>query len=276
MKPSNFVTRTFTAIVFVVLMVGSVLAGPFYFAALMLIAFALGAIEFYKLVDKNISLRLKSTGIITGALVFTIIFLTNAQVIPTQIIWVLPILVFIPVIIVLFSDGSHHFSSLAAILSGIILLAVPFSLFASITLFDPKPGSIAGKELIIIYFIILWVYDAAAYIIGSLFGKRKLHELISPSKTWEGFIGGLICSVGISVAISYHHNEISLQKGIVFALLIAIFGTIGDLSESMLKRKAGVKDSGTLLPGHGGILDRFDGVLISAPVVYLYLVLILN
>jgi len=276
MKPSNFVTRTITAIIFAALMIGSVLAGSYAFAALMMIAFILGAIEFYNLVDKDIGIKLKFTGIVTGALVFTIVFLNNAEIIPSANLWLLPVLMFFPVTIMLFSNGSHNFSSLGAILSGIILLAIPFSLFASIMLLGSKMSTIAGKELIIFYFIILWVFDTAAYIIGSLIGKRKLFERISPSKTWEGTIGGLICCLGVALAISYFYDETLIPHAIVFTLLIVVFGTIGDLAESMLKRHAGVKDSGALLPGHGGILDRFDGVLISAPAVYFYLVLISN
>lgn len=276
MKPSNFVTRTITAIIFAALMIGSVLAGSYVFAALMMIAFILGAIEFYNLVDKNIGIKLKFTGIVSGALVFTIVFLNNAEIIPGAILWLLPVLMFFPVIITLFSKHSHNFSSLGAILSGIILLAIPFSLFASIMLLGSKMSTIAGKEFIIFYFIILWVFDTAAYIIGSLVGKRKLFERISPSKTWEGTIGGLICCLGVALAISYFHDETLIPHPIVFTLLIVVFGTIGDLTESMLKRYAGVKDSGNILPGHGGILDRFDGVLMSAPAVYFYLVLISN
>lgn len=276
MKPANFITRTLTAIFFAVLMIGSVLAGSHYFAALMLVVFILGSLEFYNLVSKNIGIWSKFTGILSGAIIFAIVFLVNTDTIPGKFAWSLPVLLFAPVIFTLFKKENNSQNAIGTSLTAIVLLAVPLSLFASIMLLGSKLNKLEGNELIIIYLIILWVFDSTAYIIGSLIGRRKLFERISPSKTWEGTIGGLICSMGIAWGVSLYFVEIALWHWMSITLLIVVFGTIGDLAESMLKRKAGVKDSGTLLPGHGGILDRFDAVLISAPAVYLYLIIILN
>jgi phosphatidate cytidylyltransferase len=110
-----------------------------------------------------------------------------------------------------------------------------------------------------------------AYVCGMLFGKRKLLERISPKKTWEGAVGGLLFAMLAAYIVSIFYKELSLTHWLTLAAIISIFGTLGDLSESMLKRSIGVKDSGNILPGHGGLLDRFDALFLAIPAVYLYL-----
>jgi phosphatidate cytidylyltransferase len=121
----------------------------------------------------------------------------------------------------------------------------------------------------------LWANDTGAYLFGMKFGKRKLFERHSPKKSWEGFFGGMFTSVLVAVGLSFIFTENVAIIWVGMAILIASFGTLGDLVESMLKRSLDTKDSGGLLPGHGGLLDRFDGLLLAAPVVYAYLYLIL-
>lgn len=128
-----------------------------------------------------------------------------------------------------------------------------------------------NHELLIGFFILNWTSDTGAYLVGSAIGKNKLLERISPKKTIEGSLGGLIFAISIAYLISMAFNQVSLLDWIIISILIVVFGTSGDLFESMIKRKAEVKDSGKLIPGHGGILDRFDSILFSAPVVFVYL-----
>ena len=135
-----------------------------------------------------------------------------------------------------------------------------------------KPES--SYELLLGYFIILWIYDSAAYLLGSRFGKHKLVSGISPNKSWEGLLGGFIFGLAASIGVSYFFNIYSLKDWFIIALILIITGTLGDLFESVIKRNLGVKDTGNILPGHGGILDRFDAVLFSAPFVYFYVYLI--
>jgi len=116
-------------------------------------------------------------------------------------------------------------------------------------------------------FVILWTHDTFAYLCGSLFGKHPLYRKISPKKTWEGSIGGFGFALVSAYIISIFLPELELWQWLAIAFVIAVFGTIGDLIESLLKRRASVKDSGKLLPGHGGILDRFDSVLFVSPIV---------
>ena len=124
-------------------------------------------------------------------------------------------------------------------------------------------------------FIIIWLDDTLAYCAGSLFGRHKLCERISPKKTWEGFIIAMVLTVAASVSFSYigfFTDAViwSPLKWMGFALVVVLFGTLGDLVESMIKRSCGVKDSGNILPGHGGVLDRFDSILMAVPAAVLY------
>jgi phosphatidate cytidylyltransferase len=131
---------------------------------------------------------------------------------------------------------------------------------------------ISGEERfgILFFFILLWTNDSMAYVTGRLLGRHKLWERISPKKTWEGFFGGVIFAMIVSY-LAHARLGLNLIDALSFAFLVGVFGTLGDLLESSLKRKVGVKDSGSILPGHGGILDRFDGVMLAAPMVFFYL-----
>jgi phosphatidate cytidylyltransferase len=130
-----------------------------------------------------------------------------------------------------------------------------------------------NHEITLGFMFLLWANDSGAYLIGMSLGKNKLFERISPKKSWEGFFGGLVVAIGVAVLCSLFFTTLAVQHWIVMAILVTLFGTFGDLVESMFKRSMNVKDSGKLLPGHGGFLDRFDGLLIAAPMVYSYLVL---
>jgi phosphatidate cytidylyltransferase len=128
-----------------------------------------------------------------------------------------------------------------------------------------------SKVLGIIFFI--WINDTGAYLVGSFIGKHKMYERISPGKTWEGTVGGIVLAFAFSFIMVRIFPQLELKHWMVIAVLVGIFGTLGDLVESMLKRLAGVKDSGNIMPGHGGVLDRFDSLFFVTPFVYCYLLL---
>ena len=127
------------------------------------------------------------------------------------------------------------------------------------------------------FFILIWMADTAAYVFGSLLGRHKLAPSISPGKTWEGFLCSCVFTVGLAIGLSYipffQSAGLKLWHWIVVALLTEVFGLMGDLLESMFKRKAGVKDSGNIIPGHGGVLDRLDSILLATIPVYLFCLL---
>jgi phosphatidate cytidylyltransferase len=158
-------------------------------------------------------------------------------------------------------------------LTALVYIALPFSLF-SLVLYD-KTGVYNGN-LLLSMMVLLWCTDVGAYLLGSTLGQMNNHRLflsISPKKSWEGFFGGLILAVAGAVALRYLGLlDLSLCDAIVLGIIICIFGVVGDLVESQLKRNFGVKDSGSIMPGHGGMLDRFDGALLAFPVAIIYLI----
>ncbi len=168
----------------------------------------------------------------------------------------------------LFSKGSETNSDrLSKVTFSFIYLFLPTSLAISIAYID----GIWQPEYLLGLFIILWANDTAAFLTGKKFGKHKLIERLSPKKSIEGFVGGLIGSLLVGFALSKFWPIMSTIEWIIFSAIVAIFGSIGDLFQSSLKRSAGVKDSGNIIPGHGGILDRLDSFLFSVPIVYFYL-----
>ncbi len=155
---------------------------------------------------------------------------------------------------------------LGGILTAMLLVAVPFGLMPYFFSFGPW--------MFIGFMILLWTNDTGAYLVGRAIGRTKLLPAASPKKTIEGLVGGIALTLGVAWAIGTFHHELRLHQWIIVGGIISITSTIGDLLESAFKRARGVKDSGTLLPGHGGILDRFDGFLLAVPAVLIYLFLI--
>jgi phosphatidate cytidylyltransferase len=127
------------------------------------------------------------------------------------------------------------------------------------------------RVLGMIFFI--WINDTGAYLVGSFIGKHKLYEKISPNKTWEGTLGGAVLAMGLSYVVYLIFPQLAYIHWFIISIIVSVFGTFGDLVESMLKRMAGVKDSGKLMPGHGGVLDRFDSLFFATPFVFCYLAL---
>jgi len=155
---------------------------------------------------------------------------------------------------------------------GIIYAIIPFTFFYALGFL----GNSFNFHVPLAFLIMLWSNDTGAYLSGYFFGRTKLFERHSPKKTWEGFVGGVLIAALAGYILSNFYHELSWDKWVIMAVLIGCFGTLGDLVESMFKRSINIKDSGGILPGHGGLLDRFDGLLLSAPIVYAYLYLITN
>jgi phosphatidate cytidylyltransferase len=149
----------------------------------------------------------------------------------------------------------------------------PFSAFSRTGLNSilPHDKIIFSPGIIIGFFILIWANDTGAYLTGMSFGSHKLMERISPKKTWEGLIGGIIIASVVAWFLSGWLGVVDKIHWVVIALIVSFAGTYGDLVESMLKRSTGVKDSGTIMPGHGGFLDRFDSTIVSFPLVYLFI-----
>ena len=168
--------------------------------------------------------------------------------------------------IVLWPTHGQPFANIGATLIGLFYISLPMALL-NVLAFTPAKGFTPGRVFLLILFI--WAADTGAYFAGKNFGKHKLAPSISPGKTWEGWAGGALLALATGWGAGYFVPDIPLGHRLVAAGVVAVFGPLGDLAESMLKRSAGVKDSGTFLPGHGGLLDRFDAFLLVLPVLAL-------
>ncbi len=269
--PENLARRTITAIFFGLVMIGSMLSGIWFFGLVMLGVSIIALLEFYSLVSQTGLRPQVFPGSFFGLSVFLVIVFTASGIIPLPWIWIVlctPIFIFITE---LFRNQAYPFQNAGVTILGIIYVTVPFSLLTLLHGYGSKAGCGNSGWLVLSLFIILWVFDSFAYFTGSALGKRKLFERISPKKTWEGIAGGMIFGLLTAWILSSIFTSIALMHWIAISLIIMTFGTLGDLAESMLKRSVGVKDSGNLLPGHGGILDRFDAMLFAAPLLYLYM-----
>lgn len=244
-----------------------------YFAIFLIISF-FSLWEFYKLVGLDGMLPQKTFGMLCGVVIFCLSFFIEAGFISYRYYFLIfPLVSFVYMIKLYKKFERKPFVNIAFTFLGIFYVVVPFTLL-NIAAFE---NGAYNYQVMFGCLFILWASDTGAYFAGTLFGKRKLFERISPKKSWEGFFGGALLAMSFAVALPYFFNSIaepstlSLVNWIIIGLIIIIGGTFGDLVESLLKRSIEIKDSGDALPGHGGFLDRFDGLLISAPFIVAYL-----
>lgn len=282
-------TRTITAIVFVTVLLAGIFLNFFSFAALFFVVSIWGLFEFYQLSEKLGAKPYKLIGLFSGAVLFSVTVFSNSNLalfFPSEYLFASSlVLVFFIFIVGLFDQKANTVLNIAYTLSGIIYVVVPFMLLLNISCIDkaytfnhPSTNwynnfAPYNFHYVLGIILLIWSSDVCAYLVGSLIGKHKLYERISPGKTWEGTIGATILTIACAFIIAHFYPELALKHWIVISVIVCVFGTIGDLVESMLKRQAGVKDSGKIMPGHGGILDRFDSLLFVSPFVYCYLTL---
>lgn len=209
-------------------------------------------------------------GLFVGLVIFILTFLVAKELIPPTSYFIAIFLILFLFIFELYHCRENHFVSIAFTIFGIVYVVIPMSTLNFIA-FAGINQNIYTYEYLLAMFIMIWVNDSGAYLIGSLIGKHKLFERISPKKTWEGSIGGLLSTFTAAYVVSLFFTGINVYQWLIFAVIVVIFGTYGDLVESQLKRRAGIKDSGNIMPGHGGLLDRFDSTFFVAPMIFLYL-----
>lgn len=263
----NLIIRTITGIIFIVTIIVSTLYSSLSFMLVFLLIEILSLLEFYKIANKQ-SKPQKVLGSIAGAYIFIVNFLwyyfkTGGMYLSLLVFF---LLVFI-FIIEMYRKSKQPLINIAVTLLGLIYITIPFSLLNHIAYLK---GDYQGK-IILGIFILMWTYDTGAYVFGMLLGKHRLFERISPKKSWEGFFGGMLSAFGIAYILTQNFDVFFKLEWYIIALIVVVFGTMGDLTESLFKRSLKIKDSGKILPGHGGILDRFDGILLSVPVIFTYL-----
>lgn len=237
----------------------------FYFVFLLLLA--LGLKEYYqiaKLAGAKVDLW---KGLLAGISLFTAGYIYSFWENPYY-FFVFFIVAFGILVLEIFSNSKQIITDLGTLFFGLVYVAVPLTITQYLFYREYNP------YLVLSIFLVIWMNDSGAYIIGSLFGKNKLAPRISPKKTWEGALGGLLFSLILISLLPKSFLSFGYTERIVFGLVIVIFGTLGDLFQSALKRNVNIKDSGTILPGHGGILDRIDSMLFAIPAVFVYLGLI--
>ncbi|MCF8359282.1 MAG: phosphatidate cytidylyltransferase [Prolixibacteraceae bacterium] len=264
--------RTAAGALYVILMLGSILLGKVTFVAFFSLVVILIMYEFFRMVNKGGYNTLMLPGILVALYLFISFFMYHFTGVGASIFWgLIPLFLFIPMA-ELFRKGEKNIMNSALTVLGVVFFALPLALLNGVFCYGEPQGSRPG--IIIGLFLLLWVFDTGAYLIGSRFGKHKMTSNISPNKTWEGFWGGMILVMAVSVVYFDLIGFSTPLKNIVLAFLMGITGTLGDLTESLLKRNFNQKDSGSLIPGHGGLLDRFDSLFFSAPVFYAYISLI--
>ena len=274
---SNLLQRTITGLIFGVVVIGSIVLGKYTFALLLLVISALGLKEFYKLALSEANKKYSNVALIFGALTSTTYIIVDLII--TENIFdisIVGLFFFVILCFIIFSILDIFWNSkphTGQVLVGLIL--IPISIIALWHYGYPSQKHFSF-ELPLALLILTWANDVGAYFSGKFLGKRKLFERISPNKTWAGFYGGIVLTTIIAFLLNNYlyefanlESQFNIIKIIFLGFTISIFATFGDLYQSYTKRIYGVKDSGNLLPGHGGIWDRFDGFFF---VIYGYLI----
>ena len=270
----NFIQRAITGVIFVAVLIGCIIGGPLPFGILFCLISALATVEFCQLMNQqqgvHINRNICTLGSITLFLCFFFYGMNPAE---TNIfIPYLAILIYL-FISELYLKKENPINNWAYAMFSQLYVALPFALL-NVLAFQTPPTETVSQYLFIFplsIFIFNWMNDTGAYCTGVLFGKHPLFKRISPKKSWEGSIGGAVFCMAAAFALAHFFPIYSTGEWIGLSLTVVVFGTWGDLTESLMKRQLGIKDSGNILPGHGGILDRFDSAMLAIPAAVVYL-----
>ncbi len=269
---NNFFQRVLSGVIFVGLLLFSISFSPYTFVTLFAIITGLGLYEFHKMTLEKTDKSILYLGIVGGLLLFTTFSLGSvcASEFPFTVIYSL---YFIVVLVAqLFRKKANVINNWSAFVLGQAIVALPFSLLNDV-LFSPTWQPV----LLLAMFLTIWVNDSFAYVFGVTLGRHKMFPRVSPKKSWEGFVGGAVMSLLMAylcwkyLPMLFPKINFTLVQWMIFAEIVVVFGTLGDLLESQFKRTYGVKDSSNLIPGHGGILDRFDSMLLATPAICIYI-----
>ena len=265
---SELTQRIIAALVGVSVILGAIFWSEWSYFALFFFICMFCLLEFYKLLGLDGNLPLKTFGTLNGLLIYVLTFFIERGTIAPKFYMLIFIGFSAVYLIKLYrTKDSKPFVGIALTFLGVVYIGVPFAMLNIVVFFDGQYHS----GIIIGSLFMLWASDTGAYFSGKNFGKRKLFERISPKKTWEGSLGGAILAAGMGYLFSTFYSSLSLDQWLSISAIIVIAGTYGDLIESLFKRSIMIKDSGRVIPGHGGFLDRFDGLLIASPFIAAYL-----
>lgn len=270
----NLVLRSIFGLIYVGLIVCSLITNVYVFWALCILFIVLGTIEFSKLTNKGIKIfPLILDVILSLSMVFALIGVNNGELLLIALPAIFLILRFVAQLYM--PSDKNPLNTLAYSMLGLVYIVGPILLMAYLY-------CVASPSVILAMFIMIWLNDTGAYIVGSLLGRKlipyKMFPRISPKKSWAGFVGGLLLTISSAVVFinmfGEHYHGIDITTMVGFAVVVVVFATWGDLIESLMKRTIGVKDSGNIIPGHGGILDRIDSLLFVVPAILCYWIII--
>lgn len=270
----NLLTRTLSGAVFLALFLTAMLWHPAAYGVIFMITVFIIMLEYLNITVGSKEKTASILAVITALLAFMLFFFHAGFGLDGKWLLILPVMVTLIATAILFCKESDAYRTTPFILTSLVYIALPFAL-TNLIVFTPD-GGFNGRVLLAVM-IIIWSSDVGAYLSGMAFGQRHGHKLfpsISPKKSWEGYFGGLFLSLAAGWCVGYFSMvDYQWYHCLILALLVNISSTIGDLVESQLKRNFGVKDAGRIMPGHGGLLDRFDGALLAFPVAVLYITL---
>ncbi len=268
---SELYRRVISALIGASVIVSALIFGEWAYFTIFLLISILAQWEFYRLVRAQSYVPVRLLGVFIGTALFILSFLIEKGVLENKFYFVIfPLASLIFLIKLYKKKDSNPFVNIAFFYLGISYVAAPFMLM-NIIVFDAGEYS---YQILLGLLVIIWASDTGAYFTGSAFGKTKLFERISPKKSWEGSIGGAIVAIGFAILLSRFYPDLNTFEWISVAIIVVITGTYGDLVESLFKRSMEIKDSGNIIPGHGGFLDRFDSLILSVPFVVVFLKLL--
>ncbi|MBR6346728.1 MAG: phosphatidate cytidylyltransferase [Bacteroidales bacterium] len=270
---NNTVVRTISGLVFLALMISGLLLSKFYFAALFIFIMIVMMVEFYGMTMGDKYHWPRRFGIITAVITFIVAFLHYAYMVPTSWIGLIAVPLIGTMIYTIFAKEKEDLNILSNLFTGFIYIGIPM-VMSNFVVFD-KEGNFDGM-LMLCFFMIIWASDVGAYCFGMLFGRngRKLAPSISPKKSWAGAYGGFFTAILMAVIMYFTGLlKLPLWHLVALAAVMNVAAVFGDLFESQWKRFYGVKDSGKIIPGHGGMLDRFDSALFAIPIGVVYLII---
>ena len=268
---NNTVVRTISGIGFVAIIVASLLLNKFVFAALMIFIEVVMMIEFFRMTMGKKYFLSQALAVVAGVVLFALFFLICAYDIPLKYMALAIITISIIMVESLYVKDKDDFWKFSFIYTGTLYISIPLAL-SNFLVFD---NTVFNGLPMLCFFIIIWATDVGGYVFGLTFGKngKKLFPEISPKKSWAGFWGGMICATAAAAILKYIGLlDFPMVHCIFMAIVMDVAGVYGDLFESQWKRCFDIKDSGKIIPGHGGMLDRFDSSLIAIPTGVLYLI----
>jgi len=271
---NNTVTRTISGVCFLAIVIGGLLFNKYLYAALLVFMMVTMLYEFYRMTMGDRFPRTRLLAIVLGCCAFLTLFCVMAFRLDIRLVSVNTILLLLLMISTLFVKDKVDFKLFAFLYTGLMYIAAPLTL-SNFVVFDAA-GQFDGRPMLA-FFIIIWASDVGAYCIGMLLGKYtgKLFPTVSPKKTWAGFWGGLLFAVLAGLILVWTGLwTYPMVHAVILSVIMHVAGVFGDLFESQWKRVCDIKDSGNIIPGHGGMLDRFDSALFAIPAGVIYLVII--